>query len=898
MLRSFNNTCLVWLAASLPLCLSHTACSDALLDAGAGDLFPDGQGGASSGQGGPGQNGSGIGGAYPVVPLPGGASGGEGVGGASQLPIGDAGAVTPAPGDGGVAPPLGEEPGALFAVTSLGRLVSFDAASGALSSDVALSGLAAGEALLGADFRPADRLLYALAASGALYRIDTDSGAATLVSTLSADPLDTTAPFAALEGTDFAVDFNPVVDRLRVVSDTGQNLRINVDNGRTNTDGLLNPGAPSVISVAYTNAFGAACRTRLYGIDAAAGQLVVLDPPNDGKATAVGALGASGAPRAFDVYTAEDGANRAFVLLEQDGITRIHDVELATGMLSNARELALGDGERIAGAARAPARVAPLQAPGEIVGMTESDRLVSFNRGAPGKLCTASPVTGLAEGERVLGIDVRPADGALYALGSAGNVYTLDAATGAAALRAALSADPADTTAPYAGLPDGDYGIGFNPVPDRLRVTSADGLNLRINADTGATTTDAPLAAGASLTAVAYANAFAGAKATTLFALDTAAGSLVRIGGDPATGGACPGDMNNPNCGAVTAVGSLGQPALDSVAGFDIDGRSGAAGTAIAALSTEGSTTSSLFVVDLATGAASAPAGVAQPAIGGGERLSSLTLAANPSVSVYAVLSDWSFVSFSPRTPGSFDTSATLTGIDASEVLLGMDCRPADGRLYVLSSASRVYTVDPATAVATLAFTLAPAAADDNPFWGLDDRASHGVDFNPAADLLRVVSDWGQNLRSVPSARSLGTPPLAQLAGATFTDLDLGPDFPAVVASAYTNSYAGSARTTLFGIDADSDQLVRQGGIDGNPSPNTGVLTPVGPLGVDASDVSFDIAGGRDGLALAAIETPDSPVSLYWVSLATGVATPFNAGGGNLIGDGNASVTGMAIQLR
>jgi hypothetical protein len=126
------------------------------------------------------------------------------------------------------------------------------------------------------------------------------------------------------------------------------------------------------------------------------------------------------------------------------------------------------------------------------------------------------------------------------------------------------------------------------------------------------TITDVPVTAGASLTAVAYANAFAGAKATTLFAIDTAAGSLVRIGGDPATDGACPGDVSNPNCGAVTAIGSLGQPALGNISGFDIDGRSGAAGTALAALSPEGGTTSSLFVIDLGSGAASAPAGVAQ----------------------------------------------------------------------------------------------------------------------------------------------------------------------------------------------------------------------------------------------------------------------------------------------
>src|SRR5688572_28491807 len=103
MLRSSHETCLVWLAASLPLCLGSAACSDDLLDAGTGDLFPDGQGGTRSGQGGSDRNGSGIGGTYPIVPLPGGASGNAGAGGASQVPSGaDAGVVPPAQGDGRV----------------------------------------------------------------------------------------------------------------------------------------------------------------------------------------------------------------------------------------------------------------------------------------------------------------------------------------------------------------------------------------------------------------------------------------------------------------------------------------------------------------------------------------------------------------------------------------------------------------------------------------------------------------------------------------------------------------------------------------------------------------------------------------------------------------------------
>ena len=82
--------------------------------------------------------------------------------------------------------------------------------------------------------------LYALGSTGRIYTINTTSGAATQKAQLAADSTDATNPFTALDGTDFGVDFNPVVDRLRVVSNTGQNLRINVDTGATITDDALN----------------------------------------------------------------------------------------------------------------------------------------------------------------------------------------------------------------------------------------------------------------------------------------------------------------------------------------------------------------------------------------------------------------------------------------------------------------------------------------------------------------------------------------------------------------------------------------------------------------------------------------------------------------------------------
>jgi hypothetical protein len=276
--------------------------------------------------------------------------------------------------------------------------------------------------------------------------------------------------------------------------------------------------------------------------------------------------------------------------------------------------------------------MAPQQALGDILGVTLTNKLVSFNRGAPGKLCTTSTISGLAASENVLGIDIRPADGALYALGSAGKLYTLNTSSGVATLKSTLVADAADTTAPFAALYGTDFGVGFNPVPDRLRVVSDSGQNLRINVESGRATTDAALnPAAPHVSAVAYTNSFAGATSTTLFAIDSTLDSLVRIGGDPATGAAC--DVaTNPNCGVVIAIGALTAGDTTGVDGFDIDARARTLGSALAAFTIGTATSSSLFVVNLETGVAAPPTGVANPTIGGGERLRALAFAGNPVV--------------------------------------------------------------------------------------------------------------------------------------------------------------------------------------------------------------------------------------------------------------------------
>lgn len=183
------------------------------------------------------------------------------------------------------------------ALTDDNRLFRFDTASpGNVRGNVSVSGLAAGESLIGIDFRPAVQgQLFGLGSFGQSYRIDAATGRATAVGA----PLSPDA--APLKGEKYGFDFNPTVDRVRVVSDLGENLRLNPNDGSVaGTDTKLayksgDPNAgvpPGVAAVAYTNNDNdASTGTTLFGIDSDSGVLVTIDPPNGGVLNTVGSLG-------------------------------------------------------------------------------------------------------------------------------------------------------------------------------------------------------------------------------------------------------------------------------------------------------------------------------------------------------------------------------------------------------------------------------------------------------------------------------------------------------------------------------------------------------------------------------------------------------------------------------
>ncbi len=230
----------------------------------------------------------------------------------------------------------------MLGVDVANNLIRFtSAAPGTVVSTTPITGLAGatGETIAGMDYRPIDTTLYAVTGDaggvGRLYTIDIATGSASLRSTLTADPADATAPYAGLSGTSFGVDFNPVADRLRVVSNDGQNLRINVDTGRVTTDTNLNPGTPAVAGAAYTNNFPNASTTSLYDIDTATDTLVLQSPPNNGTLSAVGmGLGVDVSDVVgFDIQTV-GMTNTAYASLVVGGTTGLYTIDLTTGAAS------------------------------------------------------------------------------------------------------------------------------------------------------------------------------------------------------------------------------------------------------------------------------------------------------------------------------------------------------------------------------------------------------------------------------------------------------------------------------------------------------------------------------------------------------------------------------------
>lgn len=247
--------------------------------------------------------------------------------------------------------------------------------------------------------------------------------------------------------------------------------------------------------------------------------------------------------------------------------------------------------------------------------------------------------------------------------------------------------------------------------------------------------------------------------------------------------------------------------------------------------------------------------------------LASVAIVASSSAAaeeVFGLVGSSSIVTFDSASPGTITSNSTITGLGAGVTLTGIDLRPADNQLYSVSSTGTVYrlTLSGANYTATSLGTISTSPSGN----------SFGLDFNPTVDRLRMVSDTNQNLR----INQTTTPPGVTVDGMITLDGSSNVD---LIGSAYTNSVFGATATTLFGIDAFTDALVRA------TNPNGGIYTNVGSLGLSLTPtdlLGFDISG-FSGAGFFSVNN-----NFFGIDLATGNAT--------LIGGlGTQGITGITI---
>jgi len=444
----------------------------------------------------------------------------------------------------------------VYALQQDNKLLSFNAQSGQYIYPLtAITGMQTGETMLAIDYRPATGQLYGISSGSRVYVINPATAVARAINTTPFTP--------AIDGTAIGIDFNPTVDRIRLVSSNGQNLRINPETGLVVATDLAINGATGakVSSVAYTDSKAGSTTTTLYDIDAVTKKLYKQDPPNDGKLVEVGTLGVD-ATEVTDFDISYDN-KAAMAPITVGGKQGLYLLDLPTGKAYKSLDF--------------PTRILSLAIQTEPVGYAISvdNELMIFNPASPAPVAKA--ISGLQASETILGIDFRPVNGQIYALGSTSRIYTLNASSGAATQVGVLSTALSGTS----------FGFDFNPVADRIRIVSNTGQNLRVNPADAAATVDGAITptANLALSATAYTNNFAGAGATTMYAINASTGRLY--------------SLTDPNSGVLANdIGSLGVT-IDAANGFDISGRTG---NAYAILTVGGVTR--FYSVNLQTGAA------------------------------------------------------------------------------------------------------------------------------------------------------------------------------------------------------------------------------------------------------------------------------------------------------
>ena len=243
---------------------------------------------------------------------------------------------------------------------------------------------------------------------------------------------------------------------------------------------------------------------------------------------------------------------------------------------------------------------------------------------------------------------------------------------------------------------------------------------------------------------------------------------------------------------------------------------------------------------------------------------------------MYALTNLNQLLTFDSATPGTVSNSAPITGLVPGENVVGIDTRPATGQLYAFglvgngsTGTGRIYTLDPNTGAATQV-GVAPWSTT------LIDTQFVGFNFNPNVDRIRITNRGGENFRVHPDTGAL-------------VSADTNLNSIGVNGVSYTNNDGALTTTTLYGLNFNADLLVTIGGLNGTPSPNTGVVNTVGGTGIVSNDV-YGLEITTLGGTTTAYATSNG--RLYTVNLTTGLLTDVGA-----IGGGGNEIRGLSAAL-
>lgn len=439
----------------------------------------------------------------------------------------------------------------MTALTAAGTLVQItDAAMpGTIGTPVTLTGVTGGQSIVGIDYRPNTGELYALgynsslsSGNAQLYVLNPVTGAAT--------PVGSSITLSLGSG-GIGFDFNPTVDRIRVVGENGANYRLHPVTGAVAaTDGMLaynatDPNAgktPAIVACAYTNSYIGSEATTLFNYDKTLNILTSQVPPNNGTQNTIGgsgiAVATSGSNVGMDIYMdPATKTNMAYLSATVGGVNNLYRINTATGAATLLGAIGTGT-VAIREVAVKIDRTVPATYTGQLLyGITKVNRnLVKFSSDNPELIRELLPVTGIAAGQVLVGMDVRPADLQLYALGyhdttRTYQLYQINTTTGAAT---------AVGTPGTMNLGMGEkIGFDFNPTVDRIRIVSTNDSNFRLNPLTGAiAATDTSLSyrsadvnfgSNPTVSSVAYTNSYKMATTTALFGVDDNLGAFVGI---------------------------------------------------------------------------------------------------------------------------------------------------------------------------------------------------------------------------------------------------------------------------------------------------------------------------------------------------------------------------------